>query len=274
MAIIGGAAALVLAIGGGLAYWLLAPSPGPGPTPQPPTDKIALLQTAATEALKGFQCAELSARVSQAGEIELIGYVASDPDKEQAAAHLRSLANVANVNNQLVVMRPPLCEMLGILHDGTHSRPSDVGVPQIDPGGALGTYFLEQPEQAARIRVTATSLYDGYLYIDYLDGNDGSVIHLSPNELRRNAAVAAGKQVDIGADRNLEYYPIRGDPGIGLVIAISTPVPLFNDLRPRQELKANVYLAELRRQLQSLSANGYQNSVLASYAVLTIRAKN
>ena len=172
-------------------------------------------------------------------------------------------------------MGPPLCEALGILHDGTHSRPTDPGVPQIDPGGALGTYFLEQPEQAARIRVTATSLYDGYLYIDDLDGNDGSVIHLSPNELRPDATVTAGKQVDIGADRKFEYYPIRGNPGIGLVIAISTPVPLFNGLRPRQELQANAYLAELRRQLQHLSsADGYQNSVLASYAVLTIRAKN
>jgi hypothetical protein len=274
-AVVGGVLVLLLVVGGGLGYWLLATTPGPPvPVPQPPqTDKIALLTAAANAAVQGYQCAELSARVSQSGNIDVTGYVASDADKQRATTQLQSLSNVGSVNNQLAVMGPPLCEALGILHDGTHSRPADPGVPQIDPGGALGTYFLGQ---AARISVTATSLYDGYLYIDYLDGNDKSVIHLSPNELRPNAAVTAGKQVDIGADRNFEYYPIQGNPGIGLVIAISTPVPLFSALRPRQELEsdAKAYLAELRRQLQRLSADGYQNSVLASYTVLTIRAEN
>jgi eukaryotic-like serine/threonine-protein kinase len=270
MAIVGGALILLLAVGGGVGYWLWAPNP---PPPEPPVDKIALLRTAAGEALKGFQCAGPSAHVSPAGDIELTGYVASEADKQQAAAQMRNLPNVGSVNNQLAVMGPPLCEALGILHDETHSRLTDPGVPRIDPGGALGTYFLGD---AARIRVNATSLYDGYLYIDYLDGNDKSVIHLSPNELRPSAAVAAGKQVDIGADRSIEYYPIQGKPGIGLVIAISTPVPLFNGLRPRQELESDTkaYLAELRRQLQRLSADGYQNSLLASYTVLTIRAQN
>ncbi|MGH6959359.1 MAG: serine/threonine-protein kinase, partial [Dongiaceae bacterium] len=66
MAVVGGALVLLLAVGGGVGYWLLAPTP---PGPQPP-DKIALLRTAADEALKGFQCAELSARISQLGDID------------------------------------------------------------------------------------------------------------------------------------------------------------------------------------------------------------
>ena len=58
-----------------------------------------------------------------------------------------------------------------------------------------------------------------------------------------------------------------------LIIAISTPVPLFDQLRPRVEEKdkAAKYLADLRQRLQALAAGGYQNSLLGNYSVLTLR---
>jgi hypothetical protein len=208
--------------------------------------------------------------VLETGDIELTGYVASDADNQQVTGRLQALPDVGRINNLVAVMPPPLCDALDVLKTDTSAQPNGPGTPRVDSGGALGTYFLGQ---APRIRVTATAPYDGYLYIDYIDGNDKYVIHLSPNEVHASAAVAAGKQVDIGADRR-ENYVMNGDPGIGLIIAISTPVPLFPELRPLQELDAKSYLAELRRQLQSLSAQGYQNGLLASYSVLTIRKKN
>ena len=85
---------LLLAVGGGLGYWLLAPTPVPPvPMPQPPQlDKIALLTAAADAALQGFQCAELSAHVSQSGDIDVTGYVAS-PSRQasKSTAQLASL---------------------------------------------------------------------------------------------------------------------------------------------------------------------------------------
>ncbi len=265
MAVVGGALVLLLAVGGGVGYWLLAPTP---PGPQPP-DKIALLRTAADEALKGFQCAELSARVSQLGDIDLTGYVASETDKQQATAQLRNLSNVGSVNNQLAVMDWPLCEALGILHGETHSRSTDPGVPQIDPGGAVGTYFENDHLKPA---VTATSLYDGYLYIDYVDGAGKFVAHLLPSSFRPDNAIRAGTRVEIGSLPG-EVYRIQKPFGTSLIIAISSPAPIF--VQPRLKFEegddAKNYLAELRRQLQRVAADGNQNSVLGSYSVLTLR---
>jgi hypothetical protein len=271
MAFVGGALVLVLAVGGGLGYWLLAPTPAPPvPVPQPPqTDKIALLTAAANAVVQGFQCAELSARVSQSGDIDVTGYLKSEADKQQVTAQLRNLANVGSVNDQLAVMEWPLCEALGILHAQTHSRPNDPGVPQIDPGGAVGTYFANDSLKPA---VTATSLYDGYLYIDYVDGAGKFVAHLLPSSFRTDNAVHAGTRVEIGTLPG-EVYRIQKPFGTSLIIAISSPAPLFE--RPRLKFEegedAKTYLAELRRQLQRVTADGNQNSLLGSYSVLTLR---
>jgi hypothetical protein len=266
MAIIGGAVVLVLAIGGGLA-WLLVPSPGPGPTPQPPTDKIALLTAAASAAVQGFQCANPSAHVSQSGDISVTGYVESPAEKDQVTAKLGSLPDAGSINNQLEVMKWPLCEMRGILEAQTASRRTDPGVPHIEPGGELGTYFTND---YLKPTVTATDLYDGYLYIDYVDP-DGSIAHLSPNQARPAAVIPKGSAVKIGT-LSQEKYQIKEPYGTGLLVAISTPVQLFESLRPIQEQgdDAKQYLVELRRKLQRAAEKGYQNSLVSSYSVLTL----
>jgi serine/threonine-protein kinase len=266
MAIIGGAVVLVLAIGGGLA-WLLVPSPGPGPTPQPPTDKIALLTAAASAAVQGFQCANPSAHVSQSGDISVTGYVESPAEKDQVTAKLGSLPDAGSINNQLEVMKWPLCEMRGILEAQTASRRTDPGVPHIEPGGELGTYFTND---YLKPTVTATDLYDGYLYIDYVDP-DGSIAHLSPNQARPAVVIPKGSAVKIGT-LSQEKYQIKEPYGTGLLVAISTPVQLFESLRPIQEQgdDAKQYLVELRRKLQRAAEKGYQNSLVSSYSVLTL----
>jgi hypothetical protein len=270
---------LLLAGGGGLGYWLLAPAPDPvpgppdppGPSPPPPSDRIAELTTGANLALQGFECAQLSVRVSTAGDIEVNGYTGSETDKEEAGRLLQLLPGVGRVANQAAVMRSPLCDTLGLMHSGIAARPNDPGAPRIDPDGAAGTYF---GGDSLRIGVTATSLYDGHLYVDYIDGQEGYVVHLFPNELRPDSAVRAASRIDIGSlPQEAQDYIVRPPFGTSLIIAVSTPEPLFSERRPRVEANAKQYLADLRRQLQGLAANGYQNSLFGSYSVLTLRAR-
>src|SRR5215470_16702988 len=269
----GAALVVVAAVVGG--YLMLQPTPQPPPQPipqpQPPTDKLALLKQGAETALQGFQCAKMSARVSQSGDIDVTGYVASDADEQQLIGRLQVLPDVGHINNQVAVMPPPLCDALGIIGDSTSTRLNDPTGPQIDPGGALGTYFNGQ---SLRIGVTATSLFKGYLYVDYVDGAEGYVVHLFPNDLRRNNAMEAGAKVDIGTlPEEVEGYRVGKPFGRSLIIAVSTPEPLFTTLRPSPEKAdaAKRYLAEMRRQLQRVAADGYQNSLLGSYSVLTLR---
>jgi hypothetical protein len=275
MAVVCGALVLLLAVGG-LGYWLLAPTPAPPvPVPQPPqTDKIALLTTAANAALQGYPCAELSAHVSPSGDIDITGYVASPSDGQQATAQLQALPDVGRVSNHAAVMQPPLCEVLGILHSQTSSGPNAAGVPQIDPGGALGTYFTGQ---GLKLGVTATAPYEGgYLYVDYVDGQEGYVVHLYPNEFRPIKAIRAGDRMDIGSlPQEVQDYVVGPPYGTNLIVAISTPVPLFDQVRPRIErgAAAKAYIADLRGQLRRLSTSGYQNSLFGNASVLAFRDK-
>lgn len=63
--------------------------------------------------------------------------------------------------------------------------------------------------------------------------------------------------------------------GTILIVAIWTPVPLFTTPRPDGEGggEARKYLADLRHELQRLAAAGYQNSLLGSYSILTLRER-
>jgi hypothetical protein len=259
---------LLVAVGGILA-WLLIPTP---PPPEPPVDKIALLRTAAGEALQGFECAELSARVSQTGDIAVTGFVGTDADKQQVTARMQALPDVGSVNNnQLDVMDWPLCEMRGILRDQTSSRPDDPGLPAIEPGGAVGNYFVGDLLKPV---VTARFPDDGYLYIDYVDGGADLIQHLLPSKFRPDNAIHPGTRVEIGSAPG-EVYTLTEPVGTLLIVAIWTPVPLFSQPRPDGEVGegAKQYLAELRRQLQSLAGGGYQNSLLGSYRVLTLHKR-
>ncbi len=267
---------LVLAIGG-VGYWLLAPGPPDPDPPDPPDppDRIAELTKGADLALQGFQCARLWARVSATGDIQVGEYVASAEDKEQVAGRLQALPGVGRIDNQIAVMRPPLCDALGLLHSAISSPPGSPAAPRIDAGGAAGTGTYFEGE-SLKIGVTATSAYDGYLYIDYIDGQEGYVVHLFPNELRPDNAVRAGTRIDIGSlPQEADDYIVRPPFGTNLIVAISTPEPLFPMLRPRVEAqeKAQKYLADLRRQLQSVAAGGNQNSLFGSYSVLHLSGR-
>jgi len=270
-----GAALAVVAVAV-VGYLLLAPTPPqplpqPPPQPQPTGDRIALLKQGAEAALQGFQCAQLSARVSQTGDIDLTGFVGTEADKQQIAAQLQGLPNVGRVNDLLAVMEWPLCEILGILHDDTSSRPNDPGSPQIDPGGRLGTYFYGDQLNAI---ITSRFPDEGYLYVDYVDGGQDLVQHLLPSTFRPDNAVHPGTRVAIGSLPN-EKYTLGEPAGTELIVAIWTPVPLFSEKRPDGEEKeqARSYLAELRKQLRTLAAGGYENSLIGSYSVLTLNAR-
>jgi hypothetical protein len=248
------AVVLVLAIGGGVGYLLYWPPPGPRPPipptlPIPPTPQttgpdIDALTRAAQAAIKGFDCSGLSVQVTQTAQIDVVGYVASDADRQQVVSRLQGLPDAGRVTDRTAVMQWPLCEAIGVVHDETFSVPGDSAIPQIDPGGRAGLYF---EGESLRIDVTNTPLYDGYLYIDYIDGKGGYVVHLFPTELRPNNSVRKSAKVEIGAlEQEVRDYVVKPPFGVNLIIAVATPEPLFPGVRPQIEYDAKTYLTELR----------------------------
>src|SRR5262249_6293170 len=205
------------------------------------------------------------------GDIDLTGIVGTDADRQQIAARMQGLPNVGRINDQVAVMDWPLCEMLSVLYDETSLRESDPGTPHIDPGGAIGTYFVGD---LLKPTITARFPDDGYLYVDYVDGAADLVQHLVPSQFRPDNAVHAGSQVAIGSVHG-EVYTLTEPTGTNLIVAIWTPVPLFSEKRPDGEEKeqARKYLSDLRHQLKSLAEKGYENSLMSSYKVLILKRR-
>jgi hypothetical protein len=201
--------------------------------------------------------------MSGGADMDLWGYVASEGDGQQAAARLAAIAGVGRVTNHATVMAPPLCRALDVLFEETaYADPGQAG-PVIDRGGEKGVY-----QEGETLNVSVTPMLDGYLYVDYIDGQGHYVMHLLPNDFRPDNRVQANRALAFGTSaKEREAYAVGPPFGTNLVIAVLAPQPLFGTQRQFRE-PAEAYLTDLRQRLHALGAEGQRNRLLASKGVL------
>ena len=112
--------------------------------------------------------------------------------------------------------------------------------------------------------VTAPATSDGYLYVDSVEAEGRTVIHLLPNGMRGINRVKAGQQVVIGNEsKEFKTYEINADPTNNIFIAVFSRTPLYEDVRPLQE-GIETYLPLLDRSLRAAAQDG-TNGVLSAY---------
>jgi hypothetical protein len=257
---------------------------------QPADTQVALLPQAldidrlrddANRVVQGLSCAGIRIDVSDRGEITASGYVGSEADRTNTAEQLGRLADVGRVDNALVVMKHPICDALGVVREETAYGAATA--PRIDPGGAGGVY-----REGENLKLTVTAMADGYLYVDYIDAeNDRSyvpadpnepdryVLHLLPNANWRNEQrrVTAGEKVVIGTlDQELANYVITEPFGTYVVIAISSPEPLFEAPRTVQE-PASLYLQDLRARLAQVAQRVGRENLPATSTTIVFQAR-
>jgi len=259
-AIAAGVAAILLLAGGGAAFWH-------GRSGAPVVDPAGLLPTVEA-ALQGFSCAHLTARIAK-NDVEVSGYVGSDHDGQALAGRLAALTGHEQVVNRATPMKWPLCEALDVLRLQTISDPQTSVTPVIDPGGAAGLYREGDP---FAIGVTDRHIYQGdsYLSIDYIDVAGGYVVHLMPNELRPDNKVKSGDKTVIGSlPQEAADYVAQPPFGTNMVLAFSTPEPLFDTPRPRVDRDIKGYLAAVRDRLKSLGVD-YSASIYGTSSLITL----
>ncbi|MGH6927984.1 MAG: DUF4384 domain-containing protein, partial [Dongiaceae bacterium] len=244
-----------------------------------PVLDIAKLRENAQRLVDGFSCAGIQLDVSDTGDITAAGYVGSEADRTSAGEQLGKLADVGRVDNALIVMKQPICDALGVVRAETSYGAAKA--PHIDPGGVGGVY-----REGDNLKLTVTAMSDGYLYVDYIDAvNDASyvpadpnepdryVLHLLPNAQWRKEQrrVTAGEKVVIGTlPQELENYKISAPFGTYVVIAISSPEPLFDPPRTVQE-PATLYLSDLRDRLASVAQRVGRENLPATSATIVFQ---
>jgi hypothetical protein len=212
------------------------------------------LREEANRTVESLSCAGVAVDVSETGDIVASGYVASEADRSQALALLTLLPEVGRVDDAVAVMPRPLCDALDVLRERTAFNLGQPRAPAIDPGGIDGVYYQDDH---LLIDVAAPAVHDAYyLYVDYIDAAEGYVVHLLPNEMRRENRLGAGERVLIGSlPQEKEKYTVAPPFGSNLLIAVASRAPLFPGLRPLVE-PADRYIAALREGLETAARQG------------------
>jgi eukaryotic-like serine/threonine-protein kinase len=216
------------------------------------------------EVADGLSCASMTVTVAADGAIHVWGFVSGAEDLDQ----LRSVAGSSGDSGQLnldgaVVYDGSGCrKVVKILADkappsrqGTAPR-LDFNIPSLVYKG--GDKLL--------IAASATSAFDGYLYVDYFD-REGNVIHLLPARDNPNNELRAGQRVRVGSDQ----YVIGPPFGPDLVVAISSPTPLF-PLRTDLET-ADFYLPVLTKALTDAANDARDAPPIVSYTLINTVAR-
>lgn len=258
------------------------PQPEPEPAPEPatsepvtpesppaepqvatlpaPVDPGAIRQ-AAERVFAGFDCAGLDAIVSAAGRISVSGYVGSADAKARLSSAIADIPGATGASVTPAVRPWPHCAVLNVLDAHTRvDRDGTFGL-SITPNSQSLTY---RDGERMFIDVSNASLFDGHLSVSFID-KEGNVVHLFPMPLLPDNAVSSGESVALGAEREYLIGPPFGDD---MLIAISSPTPLFATPRAEVESAAD-YLPALARALESSDAANRGQEPISQYVFIT-----
>ena len=229
-----------------------------------------LIENEVNEVLGGFQCSGLSATLTDDLRVMVTGYLAGDDDLRQMLNALSSVNGVRGVIESTSIRPWPFCAAIGVLEAQAGIGQGRGHGPIIRPNNDSLIY---QQNDSLVIRATAASEFEGYLYVDFID-KEGNVYHLFPTDIRPENRVSAGGMIVVGGGPG--GFP--GDPhlvinppfGTDMILAISTPVRLFDEPRPFTE-PASTYLQALSDGLSALQRRGFETPAAGSYVFITSR---
>ena len=247
------------------------PEKEPQPIPsQPAVPDLDTVRALVREFLAEFQCANTTANLSRDGSLSISGFVSSREDLNKIRLEMSRLENLTNFNEDLVVHPWPFCEILEMLqrHQSPGISPSlqtHLEVNHPDRRYKQGDYLV--------VSATVGSVFDGYLYIDYLD-SDGTVVHMLPSPKRLQNDVLAGQKVMLGAEgpdpRGYYSYEIEPPYGPGLLVATASRQALFGTA-PRGHIEsAHEYFPALRAALQAATPDNSSERVMATFQYIEI----
>ena len=215
-----------------------------------------------------FQCAGLAGTLGDNRDVTVSGFVSSDADVSKLVAELSAIPGVRRVNPAVTVRPWPFCAAISVVETQAGLEPGLPGKPAIRPNNPSLIYF---EGNNLVIRATSTRLYDGYLYIDFID-KQGSVYHLFPTGQRSDNSVFAGQEITVGGGPGGNpgelALSISRPFGTDMIVAISSPEPLFAEPREFEE-PASSYLQVLSEALTAVS--GGEERPVASYVFITSR---
>lgn len=266
LAVIFSVLVLTVALSIAVYLYLKIPSTPVVPPVTPPVGPtVDTVRAQVQDALAAYKCAAVTPRLSEDRRLFLSGFVSSTEDLQQIRLEMNRLEGVTSFIDDLAVHPWPFCQMLSLLHGYQVPELSPDMRTRIETSKPDGRY---KEGEFLSLSVTTSKSFDGYLYIDYLDGK-GNIVHMLPAPKRTEHAVRAGQKIVVGAEHSKKseakyYYEINPPHGRNLIVAITSRQPLFDIPRPHIE-SALEYFTALHDALQAEKQKTSPEGVITAY---------
>ena len=195
--------------------------------------------------------------------LDITGFMTSEFGTQRMRALLSTIPGVASINSDVHEIDPKACTIIRL----------------------LGPYWKKSRTAGASIRTRATNTfltegdplvidliapgYGTWVYVDYF-ALDGGVAHLMPSLRTRNNQAPPFYTATIGGAGD---WLISKPFGSELIVLTTTPVPLFNTLRPEHEATTE-YLRAMKKQLREISMRYGPDRITVEFLKITTQAKN
>ena len=224
-------------------------------------------QTEIRDALKSFECSQITVDGIDHGVVKLKGHVESDQQKEAVRQKLQAIRGVKGVSGDLSVIERPFCEVMLMLDPLVRASQQAGFNLHVQPSNGCAQVYHDQ--EPMLIDVTADKPLR-YVYVDYYTADRATVVHFFPNEYRPDN-LTQGLSLRLGSDWNSHVQPPFG---MEMVTAIASPKRLFQGLRtgPTDSSEdAETYLSALEKAMDSSPPE--KADVAASYCFVTTQEK-
>ena len=257
-----------------------AASPPARPTQEalvaPPRRAVnpAYLAAEVRRAVGELQCAEIEPNLVGDQDVRLVGFVSSDGDLGKLRTAVGNVADVGRVDaSGVAVYALAHCKLIKLVNE-TATPSAALPAPRLEFNNPDLVY---KGGDTLVVKASATSAYSGYLYVDYLD-NEGNVVHMLPMPLHPDNRMKPGQIQTLGTAREggkggERVYGIEAPFGPNLIVAISSPKPLFKKARAEEQESAEQYLSALAQELKAAAAEPGGGRTVATYTLFNTIAR-
>jgi hypothetical protein len=228
--------------------------------PAPSADAIAA-------ALARIPCSALTG-AARGHALEVYGFLSKEVGAAPLTETLSSMPGVATVKLDVQLVDADKCAVISVFapYWVAHRRAGGGAMLRL-AGAKAGAAAVLFEGDALMVDVT-TPAAESLIAVDYYV-LDGSVVHLLPNPRARDNRAPPNYTATIGS---MGEWGIGKPFGTELLVLVTTPVPLFDTLRPVTEPRAE-YLADVAKQLQRISARNGAGKIGVEFLQITTRPR-
>jgi serine/threonine protein kinase len=239
------------------------PTAPPSAAPAAPPAMPALSLASVAPILARVPCSALTASVS-GHALQVQGYLPVSFGLSRLKGMLDAIPGMQTLNFDVQQVNDAECSVINAFAP-YWTRNRQAGVAATIRTRAVNAEMMEGDPVIVDI---TTPGYDSYVHVDYY-ALDGNVAHLAPTQQVKNNQAPANYAATIGG---LGNWVISKPFGKELIVLLTTPVPLFDAIRPPYESSAD-YLRAVEKQLGAIAAKHGKDRIAVDFVQITTKAR-